>query len=100
MNFLNGKEELDLVVQALQKMLPKANIGQNVLGSTSFYALVSVEDGKVQLINFKVSFEWANKVIGAFILGIESEFNIAEISERQKHESYVDEVIKELNLVV
>jgi hypothetical protein len=98
MEFLNGKEELDLVVQALQELLPFANIGQKVKGTTEFLAVIRPENEQPYVIGLRVHIHWVDKSIGAFSLNIESTHEIDKIVEDMQAQKAVDELLGDINL--
>ncbi len=98
MEFLNGKEELDLVVQALQELLPFANIGQQVKGTTEFLAIIRPENEQPYVIGLKVQLHWKDKSVGHFSLSIESTHEIDKIVEDMQAQKAVDELLGDMNL--
>ena len=95
MEFFNGIEELNCVVDSLKRLLPLASIGQMVKGSKNFVIVVSGIPAPIQVY---VEFEWNNRVLGLYELKIHSSHDIKAISEEMLAEKAVKELLREINL--
>jgi hypothetical protein len=94
MEFFNGIEELNLVVDSLKRILPLASIGQMVKGSKNFVIVVSGIPVPIQVV---VEFEWNNKVLGSYMLKIYSSHDIQAISDEMIAEKAVKDLLSEIN---
>ena len=98
MNFLNGKEELDLVVKSLKDILPYATFGQMVKGSTEFVAIVTQEGEPPLIVRLKITFIWKDKEMGDYSLKIESSHELDKISDEMHAQKVVEDLINEVGL--
>lgn len=96
MNFLNGKEELDLVVKSLKDILPYATLGQMVKGSTEFVAIVTQGDEPPLIVRIKITFTWMNKEVGEYSLQIESSHDLDKISDEMHAQKAMENLINEV----
>lgn len=98
MKFLNGKEELDLVVKTLMSILPYAQLGQIVKGSNDFVAIITQKDDAPFMVRIQVDFNWINKVLGSYSIEIKSSHDIDKISEEMTAKKVINELLSEIGL--
>lgn len=98
MNFLNDKEELDLVIKSLKSILPYATFGQMVKGSTEFVAIVTQEDESPLIVRIKITFTWMDKEAEDYSLQIESSHDLRKISDEMYAQKAIEDLIREVGL--
>ena len=98
MNFLNGKEELDLVVKSLKDILPYATFGQMVKGSTDFVAIITQEGEPPLIVQLKITFTWGDKEMGYYSLHIECSHDLEKISDEMLAQKAMEDLLGEVGL--